>query len=94
MVLVSEATAWPTDIWNVQGLQSRNDIIPDPSSVWDFGIGPNPDAFVNAVAEVFGELTENIAVDLGSRFGAVHRQRNTVLRSSEWRQDKNYYGER
>ena len=48
-----------------------------------FGIGEpgaDPDALVNAVAKVFGELAEDIAVDLRAGFGHVHGQLDRLVR--------------
>ena len=54
--------------------------------------GPTQMPFVDAVAEMLGELAEDVAVDLRAGFGSVHRQSKLVgghERSGENRSQKN-----
>ena len=46
-----------------------NDIVANAASIWNCRIRPDPDAVINAVSKVFGELAENIAVDFCARLG-------------------------
>lgn len=48
----------------LSALKRSNDVVTDPACVWNLGVGADPDAFVNTVAEVFGELAEEVAVNL------------------------------
>ena len=40
--------------------------------------GADPNAVVNTVSQMFGELTEDVAVDLGAGFGCINYQFNLV----------------
>jgi hypothetical protein len=72
MVFVSEATTWPADVWYFQSLKRSHNIVANASRVRDVGIRTNPDTLVNAMAEVFGELAEDVAVDLRARLGYIN----------------------
>src|SRR5205823_729412 len=74
VVFVRKASARPANIWNLDRLECSNNIVADAASVRDFGIWTNPDAFINAVSKMHGELAENVAVNLGAAFGEVDGQ--------------------
>ncbi len=73
VVFIGEAAAGPADIRDLDGFQGADDVVADAAGVGDRGIGADPDAFVNAVAEVLGELAEDVAVDRGARLCGVDR---------------------
>src|ERR1019366_10079003 len=78
VVLVGEAAAGPTDVRHLERLQRADNVVADAARIRDCGIRTDPDPLVNAVAEVFGELAEDVAVDLRSRLGRVNRQMNLL----------------
>ena len=55
----------------LQRLQRGDDVVADAAGVGDGGVGADPDALVDAVAEMLGELAEEVAVDLRARFRRV-----------------------
>src|SRR5579862_3462521 len=73
VILIGEAAAGPTNVRNLKRFQSANDIVANATSVRDLGIGPDPNALVNAVSKMLCELPENVAVDLRAGFGCVNR---------------------
>ncbi len=76
VIFVGKAAAGPANVRHLDRFQRRHDVVANAASVWDLGIGPDPNAFVNAVAQMLGELPENVAVDLRAGFGCVNRQFN------------------
>ena len=79
VVLVGEAAARPADVRHLERLQRGDDVVADAAGVGDGRVGADPDAFVDAVAEVFGELAEDIAVDLRAGLRRVDGQRHLIL---------------
>jgi hypothetical protein len=79
MVLVREATTGPADVGHSNRLQRRHNIIADAARVSDFGIGTNPDAFINSVAQMLGELAKDVAINLGTGFGEIDRKFDFAL---------------
>src|SRR5690242_9048482 len=64
VVFVGEAATRPTHVRHPQRFHCSDNIATDSAYVWNFGVRANPDAFVNTVAQVFGELPEEVAVNL------------------------------
>ena len=69
MVLVGEAAAGPAEHRHFQGLESFQDVGPIAIYIGDGGIRSHPDTFVDAPAQMLGEL----AVNLGRDYGLVLR---------------------
>ena len=71
--------------------QRGNNIVADAARIRDFGIRTDPDAVINAVAKMLGELAEDVAVDLRAGFGRINRQLNFLCsqnRRSEGQSDQ------
>ena len=68
MIFIGEAAPGPTNVRHLDRFQRRNNIVANPPSIWDPGIRPDPNTFVNAVSEMLRELPENVAVDLRTGF--------------------------
>ena len=71
MVFVGEAAARPANVWDSYRFERSDDVIADTARVRDLGIRPDPDAFINTMAQMFGKLAEEIAIDLRARPGCV-----------------------
>ncbi len=80
VVFVGEAAAGPANVGDLERLERGHDVVADAAGIWDGGRGADPDALVHAVAEVFGELAEDVAVDLRAGFGRVHGQLDRLVR--------------
>jgi hypothetical protein len=80
MVFVGKATARPADVGNLDRLKSSHNVIANAACVRDRGIRANPDSVVNPMAEMLGELSENVAVDLRRCPGHVNRQFDLLRR--------------
>ena len=78
VVFVGKAAAGPADVGDMQRLKGGDDIVADAPGIGDGGIGADPDAFVDAVAEMFGKLAEEVAVNFGSRMGCVNGELNRL----------------
>src|ERR1039457_5690342 len=89
MVLVREIAARPANIGNLQGAKRRNDVIADTARIGNWGIRTHPDALVQPVAEVLGELAEKVPIDFCSRFGGIDGQMSG-LRSRKSRGKKQH----
>src|ERR1019366_9951138 len=74
VVLVGEAAAGPAYVRHLERLERGDHVVADTAGIRDCGIRTDPNPLVNTVAEVFGELAEDVAVDLRSRLGRVNRQ--------------------
>ena len=72
VIFIGETTAGPANVRNFQRFECGDDIVANAARVRNLGVGTDPDAFVNTVAEVFGELTEDVAVDLRACLGNVN----------------------
>ena len=70
VVFVGEAAARPADVRHLQRLERGDDVVADAARVRDAGVRADPDALVDAVAEMLGELAEDVAVDLRPGFDA------------------------
>src|SRR5690606_20420050 len=66
VVFVGEASARIADIGNLESLQRVDHVRAYPANVGDVGIGPYPDAAIDAGAEVLGELAEDVPADPGA----------------------------
>jgi len=71
VILVSEAAAGPAHIRHLDGLERAHDVRADTANVGDGGVLANPHTAIDAGAEMFCELTEDIAVDLGARLRGI-----------------------
>jgi hypothetical protein len=92
VILIGEAAAGPTNVRDLDRSQSAHNIVAYPPSIRDLGIGPDPDAFVNAVTKMLCELPENVPVDLRSGFGSVNQQVDFL--GSQYRRSDTYDGQR
>ncbi|OPZ70388.1 MAG: hypothetical protein BWY82_02081 [Verrucomicrobia bacterium ADurb.Bin474] len=63
VVFVRKTPAGPTQLWNLQFLQRSQHVIAVAVGIGNRRIRSDPDSFVNAMAEVFGELTVDVFVD-------------------------------
>jgi hypothetical protein len=68
VILVGEAAARPADVGDLQVSQCGDHVVADAASVRNGRIGANPDAFIKSVAEILGELAEDVAIDLRAGF--------------------------
>ena len=64
VVVVGEAAARPPHVRHLQRLECRDDVVADAARVGDGRAGTDPHALVDALAQVLGELAEEVAVDL------------------------------
>jgi len=64
----------------VQFPQSRDDIVPDASRIWNALIGPDPYAFVDPAPEMLGELSEDLAADDRTCLVRLDTENQGVLR--------------
>src|ERR1035437_4080169 len=69
VVFIGKAAAGPANVRHLYRFQGANHIVANPASIRDFGIRPDPNTFIHAVAKMFSELPENVAVDLRSGLG-------------------------
>ena len=76
VVVVGEAATGPPHVRNPQHLESGDDVIANAARVGDGRVGTDPYALVDALAEVFRELAEEVAVDLRTGLRRVHGQRD------------------
>jgi hypothetical protein len=63
MILIRETAARPADDGYLDFLQGGDDVIPNPARVGNGTIFADPDAVINARAEVFGKLPVNVPAD-------------------------------
>ena len=87
VVLVREAPARPAHVRHLDRLERGHDVVADAAGVGDGGVGTDPDALVDAGAEVLGELAEDVPVDLRARLRGVDRHGHGVggRRRRAWR---------
>ena len=78
VVLVGEAAAGPADDGSFDTFQRVDEGGADTACVWDFGVFSDPDAVVDTLAEMLGELSENIAVYCWARSRCVNRQLQSI----------------
>src|SRR5262245_8529725 len=69
VIFIGEASAGPAHVGHLQCFECGDNVVTDSARVWNLGICADPDAFVNTVAEVFGELAEEVAVNLRAGLG-------------------------
>ena len=77
VVLIRKATPWPAQDGNSDLAQRRDDIAANPTHIGDGRVLANPDAAIDAAAEMFGKMPIDVAADgLLSQIGvdddAVH----------------------
>ena len=78
VIFISEAAAGPAHVRYLHRLQRGDDVVADAARIRDLGVRADPDAFINAVAEMLGELAEDVAVDFRAGLGRIHRQDNLL----------------
>jgi len=72
VILVCEAAAGPADVGDFEFPECGDNVIPDPARIWDGRIRPNPDALVQPMSKILGKLSEEVAIDPGSRLGSIN----------------------
>jgi hypothetical protein len=72
MVFVGKAPAGPAHVRHLYSFERGDDIVADPARVRNLRVRADPNSLVNAVAEVFGELAEEVAVNLRASPGNVN----------------------
>ena len=65
MIFVAEAAARPADIGDVERAQGGDDVAADAADMGDRRIAADPDAAVNAGAEMLGNLLGRLLVEIG-----------------------------
>ena len=78
VILVGEAAPGPPHVGHPKRLERRHHVVPDAPGVGDGGVRSHPDPLVDAVAEVLGELPEDVAVDRGAGPGRIDGQDHLV----------------
>ena len=63
MMLIGKTTARPAQYGHFQFFERRHQVVANAAGVGNGRILTDPDAFVNAMAEMFGELAVNISID-------------------------------
>ena len=79
VVVVGKAAAGPAEVRNVDRLEGVDDVGPHAAGVGDLRFFADPDAVVDAAAEVLGELAVEMAAD---RAAVAIRRGSTALASS------------
>src|SRR3954453_4778697 len=74
VIFVGKASARIADVRNLDRSERADHIAANASRIRDRGIAPDPYATINAVTEMLGKLTENIAVYSRSGFGWINDQ--------------------
>src|SRR5882724_7611514 len=74
MILIGETTTRPAEHGDFDFLEGSDDIIANPAGVGNRAVLADPNAFVNASAEVLGELAVDIAVDSSAGLVGVNDQ--------------------
>ena len=72
MIFIGEAASGPANVRHLYRFQRSDNIVANPPCIRDFGIAANPNAFINAVSKMLGELPEDVAVDLRASLGDVN----------------------
>jgi hypothetical protein len=88
MVFIGETTARPAQHGNFDFLESGDDIVANSARVGNWAVFTDPNAFVNATAEMLGELAVDVAIDSSAGLFCVNDQFSC---SRNWRirgQDK------
>ena len=71
MVVVGEAAAGPAEVGDVDRLEGVDDVVPHAAGVGDVRVFADPDAVVDAAAEVLGEVAVEVAADRAAVLVAV-----------------------
>ena len=66
VILVGEAAARPAQHRNLELLQRLNDVRPHAVHVRDVGVLPDIESLIDASAQVLGEMSVNLRVDVGN----------------------------
>ncbi|EEF21909.1 conserved hypothetical protein, partial [Ricinus communis] len=85
MVFVGEAAAGPAHVRHLDRFQRRHHVVADAARVGDGRIAADPDAAVDAVSKVFGELAEDVAVDDRARRRRVDADGDRLRRGGRHR---------
>ena len=92
VIFVGEAGAGPAHHWHFQLPQRRDHVVAIAARVGNRRVLADPDSFVDAMAEVLGELTVDVSIDPGAglvglnghrhghRFGRAGRGRKEIER--------------
>jgi hypothetical protein len=67
VILVGEAAAGPADVGNFEFPKCGDHVIPDPARIRNRRIGTDPNALVESVSKILSKLSEEVAIDPGSR---------------------------
>jgi hypothetical protein len=91
MVFIRETAARPANDGDAQTAQSVDHVVAHAARVGNRGVFAHPDAAVDAVAEVFGELAVNIAVyDRTGLVGVDRQLTGGVIRTEGGGQDERW----
>src|SRR6478736_5812513 len=60
VILVGEASARPAHVGHLDSLEGLDHVVANPTRVRNLRIRSHPHAFIDAAAEVFGELAEDV----------------------------------
>ena len=66
MIIVSEAAAGPANVGHMDRAKGVNDVAADSANIRDARIRSDPNSAVDAIAEMLGELAEDVAIDPGA----------------------------
>ena len=75
VVLVSKAAARPADYGRLDRLQRADDVAAHAPDIGDLGVRADPDAVIDAGAQMFGKLTVDVARDRGAGLVSPQRRR-------------------
>ena len=78
VVLIGEAAARPAELRHLERFQGGHHVVAITPGVRDGRALPHPDAFVDAAAEVLGEMAVDVLVDHRPGLGGVEDQRGAV----------------
>ena len=73
VVVVGKAAAGPAEYGNLQGFQGLEHILTVAVDVRDLGVFAHPETAVDTAAQVLGELSVDLAINLGSSLVGMNR---------------------
>ncbi len=79
VVFIGEAAAWPAKNGDIELAEGLHDVLPDAARIGDGGVFADPDAFVDAPPEVFGEVAVDIGVNGGAVLGGLYGSGGCVV---------------
>src|SRR5262249_27861360 len=86
VIFIGEAAAGPTNVWDLNCFKRSYNVVADAAGIGDLGIRSDPHAFVNTVAQVFGKLTKDVAIDFGAGLCDLDRDLHLFL-GWHWQSD-------